>query len=396
MKFDNKIISRLAAFGFFFLLAGLLAATLLRDAEGVSYFENRSLTEKPAIERESVLSGEYFTGLERYLSYHAAGRFSLIKLNTKISLAIGRPVVNEVVVLDDMLLEFNPYDGEIDPDEIAADAAKEAQNLAAHRDKAESLGGRFLYVAVPCQYVCRRDDYPWYLENRREYSEAASAALFDALEREGIDYVDMYEAYRDFPEDKKTQFTSTVDNHYSALGAYETYLAIMEKINAGRETPLDVLDEDEMRVEVVEKRYLGSRNRKLFDLWQNDEKLLRIYPVNEIPFRRYVGDRQIVSTVYAEPGSGPYATYALYMGGDVPRTSVETDRPSLPSVLIYGDSFTNAVESVAWYSFDRMESVDLRYYKEKTLDEVIAETKPDYVVCIRDYHSLLDLENNGQ
>lgn len=49
-------------------------------------------------------------------------------------------------------------------------------------------------------------------------------------------------------------------------------------------------------------------------------------------------------------------------------TTIDTGRRELPSILIYGDSFTNAVESIAWYSFDRMESADFRYYKDKTLD----------------------------
>lgn len=402
MKFDNKIISCLAAFGFFILLAVLCAVTIrngreaTEPSEDFSFFENRDLTEKPKLEREAVLSGGYFTDLESFLSDHAAGRFTLIKLNTRISLALRRPVVNEVVVLDDLLLDHNDYDGEIDPERIAEEARAAASNVAAHRDRVESFGGQYLYVAVPCQYVCLEDEFPWYLENRAEYTKASSTAFFAALGEKGVDYIDMYEAFLSFDADKKAQFTSRVDNHFSVFGAYETYVRIMDRINAGRDEPLDVLAEDEMRVETVEKRYLGSRNRKLFDLWQNDEKLYRIFPAEDIPFKRYVGYDEIESTVYSWPGSGPYATYAVYMGGDVPRTAVDTERPDLPSVLIYGDSFTNAIECVAWYSFDRMESVDMRYYKEKTLDEVIDELKPDYVVCIRDYQALLDCENNGR
>jgi hypothetical protein len=403
VRFDNKIISRLAAFGFFIILAVLCATTFYHtfdradDGTGdFSFFENRDLTPKPEPRSDTVLSGEYFGDLERWLVDRAAGRFSLIKLNTKISLALGRPVVNEVVVGENSLLDFNKYDGVVDPDEIASAAKEVAANLSAHRDKVESYGGSFLYVAVPCQYVCRENEYPWYLENRAEYTKASSSALFEELGREGIGYIDMYEDFRSFSAEKKANFTSTVDNHYSILGAYETYLRIMDRINSERKDALDVLSEDKMRVETVEKRYLGSRNRKLFDLWQSDEKLYRIVPTEEIPFKRYVDDREIESTVYSWPGSGPYATYSVYMGGDVPRTSVVTDRTELPSLLIYGDSFTNAVECIAWYSFERMDSVDLRYYKEKTLDEVIDELRPDYVICIRDYQSLLDCENNGQ
>ena len=396
MKFESKIISRLAAFGFFLLLAALFCATLLRHTDEYSFFENRNLTAKPALEKQAVLSGGYFTDLERYLVARAAGRTTLVRLNTRLSLALGRPVVNDVVVKDDVLLPFNKIDGELNSSDILWHAAKAAQNIAAHRDAVESYGGRFIYVAVPCQYVCRAGEYPWYLENRAEYTEASSKAFFDALDGEGVEYIDMYAEYLAASDETKAKFASTIDNHFSIFGAYETYLQMVSRINAGEGKKVDVLGEDEMRVEKIENHYLGSRNRKLFDLWRNDEALYLIYPTADVPFRRYNTGIEGRAGVYSLPAPGEYATYNVYMNGDMPRTTIDTERPGLPSALIYGDSFTNAVECVAWYSFDRMESVDFRHYKEKTLDELIAELRPDFVFCIRDYEALLDINNNGQ
>ena len=82
--------------------------------------------------------------------------------------------------------------------------------------------------------------------------------------------------------------------------------------------------------------------------------------------------------------------YSLYMGGDVGETVIETGRPDLPSILIYGDSFTNPVECLAYYSFDEMRSIDLRHYKDMTL-----AYQPDIVVGIRDYEALLSTDFNG-
>ena len=84
------------------------------------------------------------------------------------------------------------------------------------------------------------------------------------------------------------------------------------------------------------------------------------------------------------------------MGGDVSVTEIVTNRPELPTVLIYGDSFTNAVESLIWYNFDTMYSLDFRHYNKMTLEEFIAEKKPDIVVCIRDYEQLINPTANGQ
>ena len=87
--------------------------------------------------------------------------------------------------------------------------------------------------------------------------------------------------------------------------------------------------------------------------------------------------------------------YSLYMGGDVGETVIETGRPDLPSILIYGDSFPNPVECLAYYSFDEMRSIDLRHYKDMTLADYIQAYQPDIVVGIRDYEALLSTDFNG-
>ena len=397
MKFENKFIACMMSMCFFLMLAILLFATVFRNTDKFSFFENRNLTEKPEITKETVLTGEYFSVFERYLEDHAAARNTLIKLNTSVDLIMGKPVVNNVVVKDNCLLPFNGYESTPDAGFIEARAEQVGKNLAAHRNAVESYGGHFCYVAVPCQYVCLENEYPWYLNNRSSFTKASSSALFGVLDKAGIDYIDMYGEYLGYSDEKKAQFTSTIDNHFSIYGAYETYLKMIEKINSEWGGDVDVLTEDGFSVEKINTRYLGSRNRKLFNLWSNDESLYCIIPKNEIPFRRFNNGIEVVPSLYSIP-SNPYAfaTYPVYMGGDIAHTLIDTNRPELPSILIYGDSFTNAVECIAWYSFDKMESVDLRYYKEKTLDELIDELRPDYVFCIRDYEQLIEIIANGQ
>ena len=86
---------------------------------------------------------------------------------------------------------------------------------------------------------------------------------------------------------------------------------------------------------------------------------------------------------------------SLYMGGDIAETVIDTGRPELPSLLIYGDSYTNALETLLWYSFDVTRAVDLRCYQGRSLADYIQEYQPDVVLCIRDYGSLLSADCNG-
>ena len=85
----------------------------------------------------------------------------------------------------------------------------------------------------------------------------------------------------------------------------------------------------------------------------------------------------MASAVYALPATEDEAlTYGLYMGGDIAETCIRTDRSSLPTALIFGDSFTNAVESLAYYSFDEMRSVDLRHYKTQSITTISPPISP--------------------
>jgi hypothetical protein len=70
------------------------------------------------------------------------------------------------------------------------------------------------------------------------------------------------------------------------------------------------------------------------------------------------------------------------MGGDFGETVLETNRPELPDVLIFGNSFTNALETLLYASFDETRILDLRHYTGGSLKDSIAEHQPDIVLCV--------------
>ena len=132
-------------------------------------------------------------------------------------------------------------------------------------------------------------------------------------------------------------------------------------------------------------------------MYDTDEKLLYADFGEPLSLSRTNDGRYSSPTVYKMPeNKNEFITYDFYMGGDVGETIIKTERPDLPSVLIYGDSFTNPLESLMYYSFNEMRSLDLRHYNDKTLSQYILEYKPDIVICVRDYESILFDEGNGR
>ena len=372
----------------------LMAATILLPKERYSYYENRNLSAFPEISVENVASGKVFGELETMFCDYAAWRTAALRAVTWCDLNLfHRPVVNEVVVTPDALLE-ELYTMPDTAEDIVREADAVAADNAALRDQIEAYGGYYCYLAVPCQYAYYEDAYPAYLENRAAYTAAERAALREAMEARGIAYVDMGEIFD--AEGHLPEFSSKVDNHYGLRGAYVTYRAAAERLAADG-CALRVPEEGpDVTFSALPNPYMGSRTRKLLGLRGDDEKLLTAAFREDIPFTRLDNWQEVASAVYALPATEDEAlTYGLYMGGDIAETCIRTDRSSLLTALIFGDSFTNAVESLAYYSFDEMRSVDLRHYKTQSISDYIAAYQPDVVICIRDYEALLSRSDNG-
>ena len=390
----SKWADWLVVIGFLGFLALALAVTLVRPKSGWSYYENRNLARPAELSVETVLDGTFPASVEPVLQDYAAGRNTLMKLSAWADLHLfHRPVVNEVVPSEGMLLGFNAYETP-DPAVISNQAQTMAGQLAQLRDVVEGYGGHFYYVAVPGQYTYFSDAYPNFLNNREAYTALEIPAFTQAMEEQGVNLLDMGPVLDQLGKPK--EYYSLADYHYQFEGAYVTYRTILEEISRDLGLDLTILDGDSLTVETLPNPYLGSRGRKIFGMENCGEYLTIGLPKNPIPFTRADNGAETAAAVYAMPATDTEnVLYSLYMGGDVGETVIETNRPGLPSILIYGDSFTNPVECLAYYSFDEMRSIDLRHYKDMTLADYIQTYQPDIVVGIRDYEALLSTDFNG-
>lgn len=375
-----------------FLFAAMVV-TVVREKETYSFFENRDLAAFPEYTAEADGNGSYMTQMEKYLADHAALRTTLVKTVTRLDLVLGRPVVNEVTLSDGHFLPYLGYPT-LDMAEQTAQAEAMADSLVRIRDAAEANGGHYLCAVVPNQHVYNGDKYPSYLDSNAGQGRLNARLLSDALARRGVDFLDIGEKVDALGH--PDNFMSRVDHHYTMQGAFLTYQLVMEKLSEISGKPLLTLREEDVAFETLPNPYLGSRSRKLLGLVPSDERIQLLRPREEVPFTRTDSGVACEPSVYDLPASDQeQVTYSICMGGDIAQTTIETGREELPSVLIYGDSFTNALECILYLSFDRMDSLDLRYYEGMSLTDYIRETQPDYVVYLRDYRSLLTMSGNG-
>lgn len=366
---------------FLAVILAVPAGTLLFSKNNTSaYYENRALAEWPEITAEGILDGSLAQSLETWYSDHAPGRATLLKMDTFLSMdVLHRPVVNDIVTTQDVLLPFLDY-SEYTPAAYEATVSSMSEPFSKLNQYIEETGGSFYFVGFPEQRIYFEDEFPDYLNNHENEAEAADTIFREALEDEGIAFLDMGEVYDDLGH--PADFYSTVDHHYNYYGAYAAYRSILDTLAAdGWDLP--VLTEEDFTFRELPNPYIGSRNRKLYNLWPNEDRAVIAELKDPIAYTRYDNGELSDKPLYVLPAAEDLpTTYNLYMGGDFAETILETNRPELPDVLVFGDSFTNALETLLYTSFDEMRSLDLRHYTDKTLRDYITDYQPDIVICV--------------
>ena len=382
---------------FLVILAAVFVAVPILTVLGrgqISYYEQRRLAVFPVLTREGVMDGSYFSALDSFLSDHFAGRDRLLKTDTALRLRMGKPVVNDLVVNSDALLNFQGY-LHWDTDYLKASAEHRAAQYRELQEYVDSLGGSFCFLALPYQATYFAEDYPVYMDDRLWNTDALRGHLREAMNAAGVPYLDMYEEYRkqDFPR----EYYFETDHHFSLWGGFAAYQSLCGLL--GEITAWDFAENvsaEDFDFVTVDKPFLGSSNRKLYGLWNTSDKAELAYVKDDIPFARWDNGAAREASVYTLPAdTEEYATYGVYMGGDIAETIIRTDRPDRPNILIYGDSYTNVLECLLWTQANELRSLDYRYYSGPRLRDYIAAFQPDIVICVRDETVFYSETENG-
>lgn len=349
----------------------------------ISNFENRTLATIPNISKSTVLDRNFIIGFEDYISDHFPNRDAFLVINIKKDFALNKPMINDIIISNDVLL---PYFSGFDTTYSNENFDKMATTLKNFNEFCNENEIEFLYVGIPEQSSAFKLYYPEYFNNSMYVSSNLSSDFFNMLSDNSIDFINMSQIFSDNPY----KYYSSTDHHFNFFGAYETYLGIANFIN-NNYFKIDIFDN--ILVKESNINFLGSRNRKLFGLFDTNDKLydydLSIF--SDINFTRYDNKTLVESTVFDSSNS----TYNYYMGGDKAETIISTNRDELKDLLIIGDSFTNPIETLIYTAFNETRSLDLRYNTEIDLRNYIIDFSPDVIIYIRDDISFINNDGNG-
>lgn len=378
---------------FLSLLFGVAALTLLLPKDQDSYYENRTLAQVPHFTWDSFLSGDWFDRWETYFTDHAPLRSYLLKLQTVLQVEVlHQPVVSDVLITEDLLLGSHSYN-DWDLEYLIPSAKTCAEGIGAWARAAEAGGGKLYYAGLPEQTAYFVDRYPGYWRGRQWLYDPTEAAMEGAFREAGIPYLSFYRAFRAQGCPEELYFAS--DHHYTVRGALSVCRTLLETVNRTQGLELSVPREEDLLFTTLPNPFLGSRNRKLFCLRPMGDQLTIARYRQEIPFRRFDNGEEVESTLFLLPeGAEETVAYTVFMGGDKAETVVDTNRPELPSALLIGESYTNALETLLYASFDEMRSIDPRSYQGSIAD-YIALHQPEVVIVLRDNTSYFTAVSGG-
>ncbi|KMT22863.1 DHHW family protein [Clostridium cylindrosporum] len=348
-----------------------------------SDIENRNLMKKPKVSIKGIWNGKYFQDYEEYTKDQFAFKDSIVSSYVKFNFyALGRDKVNGFYLGNGGRLY---EDRDIDVENSIELVKKRNDYIKKLSDEIKSMGKDFYFLYAPYSSDYDIDPLPLYAKaNMKKVLEVES--VINSLSN-SVDYINMRDIFDKKAEglpDKADKFYFKTDHHWNIDGAYMAYEYIVNKAREKfKDVPEPLRPNEEFMVDTYYK-FNGSYNRKLqFNIDSNDE--IKVYRPRKDLMKERITD-------YG-PGSDPIdkdlleskSSYSVFMGGDKARDMIKTNRKELPNILVIGNSFTNAAETLLYTNFNQMHSIDVRDDNQGAYDiaHYAKRNNIDIVVFIR-------------
>ena len=377
----------------------------------ISELENRKLKERPPLAAETLWNGQFFREYENYFADNFIFREEFVKISGAVPDLWGLPgqdkvtivlnqganvaakqnkenneendsekdnsqteekgsVTGKVLVLNDKAMEIHTFNAEAS--KYYADFINQFQEKLASED---------------CQV------YSLIAPTQIEFITNAQYKKLSSPQKETIDYVykhlkpnittiDAYEALAQ-NTDKYLYFRS--DHHWTALGAYYAYTALME---AKGEKPIPI---QQYKVKQV-KPYLGSLYSTTLSkaIKENPDTVYLYQPFSEHEYHVYY-ENPIKIPLLDMRHAKNANKYGIFLGGDHPWGKINTAQKNGKKIIVIKDSYANAFVPFLLPHYEEIYIVDPRQFALNIFDFI--EENGIQEVLFLNY--VLVTDNNG-
>ena len=334
--------SRFLAAFFCLFLGGLLAWHVLLPDRDRSDVENRTLARFPEFSWEALRDGSFTKGVEDYFADQFPLRDQWTGLKARTEQLLGKREFNGVYLCGDALI------AKVEPpkDGLEEKNLSYVSRLAGRTELPVYLG------LIPSAAEIHRDRLP---KGAESWDQAAFIAR--AGELEGVEPVDFLTPLTDHAGEEIFYRT---DHHWTTLGAWYGYAALMEALGRGEE----VLDQEafEPWIEYHSDEFQGTLYSQSGIHW---------LPSDAIEF--WVPDVGFEVTSWRD-GSPKWAAlydlnklqtkdkYSAFLGGNQPLCVIRNPEGS-GKLLVIRDSYADSMAPFLTLHFEEVHLLDPRYYR---------------------------------
>ena len=325
-----------------------LVMTVFSDKEDFSEWENRNLAKFPEISSDSVLSGEFGTGFERYLADHFVWREGFVKLKRGVNSALGIREENGIIISESALFSI--------PDFTLSEnvlSSVEAINLFASKTDADvSL------LLVPSSASLFPEELPAFAPTSRE----GEVILEVYSHLDGVRGIDVSNAFK--KEAFEDVFYKT-DHHWTSFGASLAFSQFL-----GTETAFEF--------EKVAEDFQGTYSSRMGQVFSESDKVEKCLSGDK--FKKmtvYNGQKsEVYPSMYFEDYLSKKDKYSYFLGQNELVVTLESENTSGKTLLMFKDSYAHSFVQCASDEYERVILVDMRYVN-KPLAFVLREAGVD-------------------
>ena len=336
----TKIAQRITAAVFCLFLAGFGLAHLLLPDRDFSPVENRSLEGLPAFSWSALAEGSYTADLEKYLADQFPLRDGWMGLKNRMEYLLGRREFHGVYLCGDTLINK------------VEEAGRADQNLDCLRRLAEMTDLPVYTALIPTAAEIWRSKLPRGAESfdQRAYLERARALP-------GLHWVDVGGALADHAGEPIFYRT---DHHWTTLGAYYGYAALMEALGRGEEAlgqetfeRLTVPHSDAFQGTLYSQSGIHWLPPDSIEFWVPDEGFEVASWRDGSPKKAALYDLAKLQTK---------DKYSAFLGGNQPLCVIKNPEGT-GKLLVIRDSYADSMAPFLALHFEEVHLLDPRYYR---------------------------------
>lgn len=334
----------------FVIVFVLLLLNIVTPSNKISEAENRTLAQAPKFSIDRLIHGKYGEDFSTYVSDQFVFRKNFIKTKANFDRFMGKKEINGVYICkDDYLME-----GFKRSDDKTTDAKVKAINNFSNKNKSIKVSVLLAPNKVEVYNNLMPTNAP--VDSQKEYLNYVKKGLDDKIK-----FVDALDPMLRAKNNEQLYFRT--DHHWTVDGAYLAYKSYCKTLN------IEPVGLNSFTKSLATDKFYGSLYYKNAAQIGKPDKLEMYLQQNDlVVLSKYYDTKKKIPSLYDAEKLDTKDPYQVFTGGNHTqikiRTNVDTDR----KLLIFKDSYANAMLPFLVNNYSEIMVVDLRYYTGKVQD----------------------------